>query len=137
MSRIAACACLLVACGGSEPQPRGPEPIELVCQHVGPLALAVAPETLATADTPRTFEVPEPLLLEMMRTGKVKFWYSVGVCGGSVRGDVAHSTGFADLDQLLDVHLADLHLALPSAGCTPATFVVSGLDRACPPRQFD
>jgi hypothetical protein len=135
--RTVVCAWLFVACGGDAPRSRGPEPIELACQHFGPLMLAVAPETMATADTPRTFEVPEPLVLEMIRSGQVRFWYTIGVCGGAsaTRGDVTHSTGYPDLDQLLEVHFADLHLAAPSAGCTSVSLVITGLDRACPPRQ--
>jgi hypothetical protein len=95
--------------------------------------LTVLPEQLATATTPRELALPVPILEEVGRTGLDAVSYSVAVCGGEKPsvGDVAHSTGFVDLDHLLDAKVVEFGLELPASGCVTSTIYLRGFSRAC------
>jgi len=100
---------------------------------VRPVRLALDPEQLATAETPRELALPSPLIERVIQSGQDSVVYTIAVCSGAppVVGGVTHSTGFADVDRFLDTRIAELGLDLPSAGCATVTIILLGFERAC------
>jgi hypothetical protein len=99
----------------------------------------VAPERLATGHTPKKLALPALVIESVIRSGKDRVAYTFDVCSGQspVPHTVGHSTGFAELDQLLDTRIADLELALPTTPgtCTTLTLVLGRFEMACETRK--
>jgi len=64
--------------------------------RVHPVNLVVDPESLGTAATPPAIDIPIPLMVSVMRSGKDTVWYAGEVCGGAppVVFSVEHSPVF-------------------------------------------
>ena len=130
----------LVGCGPAAhapPAPPAPPREYPACARVHPVPVTVDPTSLTSAATPPGIDIPVPLMVSVMRSGKDTVWYSGEVCGGAppVVFSVEHSTGFPELDRFLDEHISELGLDLPTWGCVSASIMLRHVDRGCEPPQ--
>jgi len=79
----------------------------------------------AAAPSPSALALPEALVVEVIRSGKVRVVYEADACAtndGVVVGEATRTTGFAELDRVLRGKLAEL--ALPPGECLKVALVV-------------
>jgi hypothetical protein len=108
--------------------------------RVHPVNVVVDPKSLTSDATPAGIDIPVPLMVSVLRSGKDTVSYAGEICGGAppVVFSVEHSTGFPELDRFLDEHISDLGLDLPTWGCVSANIVLRQIDRGCdPPQSLD
>lgn len=100
----------------------------LTCSPVG-LAVSYEPADLGLKTPRTTLDLPRRLMDEVLRSGKDRLLYTVELCAsatGLAAGEPTHSTGFAEIDQLLRARIGELELDLSNApgSCVNATFVL-------------
>jgi hypothetical protein len=128
MSRMLLSAFVVLAACHARAQPAPYAPPPPACVKINPVPVEVQLDAVARG-TRLTLDVPQSIVVEIMRSGKDRAWYTIDCAAPDT---VEHSTGFPDLDAFLATHLDDL--APDRTGCTTITAYLDVRD-ACEPMQ--